>query len=374
VFVSCGEPSGDFYGGELLRNLREFHPGLTSFGLGGDHLQAQGTRLLAHTRDLAVVGITEVIRHLGRLHGIYSRAVAEIRREPPDVAVLVDYPDINLRFARVLKELGVPVVYYVSPQIWAWKKGRIHAIRATVSRMLVIFPFEEDLYRKAGVEVRFVGHPLVDAARPAPDQAVFLREAGLDPARPVVAVLPGSRRAEVGHNLPPLAASLPRFRSVRPDLQFLVARAPGLPDRLFDTALAGSGARVVEGRSHAVLGSAVLALVASGTATVETAILGTPMVVVYRLSPLTYFLGRPFVSVPHYAMPNLVAGRRIVPEIIQAEFTPERVAAEGLLLLQDPEKAAAMRRDLAEVRLKLGASGASRRAAEAVNEALVDGR
>jgi lipid-A-disaccharide synthase len=240
--------------------------------------------------------------------------------------------------------------------------------------MLVIFPFEEDLYRRAGVDVVFVGHPLVDAVRPAPDRAVFLRDVGLDPARPVIALLPGSRRAEVAHNLPPLAAAIPHFRARRPDLQFLVARAPGLPDTLFDGPLASGDARVVAGRSHAVVGASALALVASGTATVETALLGTPMVVVYRLSPLTYFLGRPFVSVPHYAMPNLVADRRIVPELIQRDFTPTRVAAEGLRLLEDPARAEAMRRDLSDVRLKLGAPGASRRAAEAVSDLLGRGK
>ena len=372
--MSSGEPSGDFYGAELVRHLRTLMPGLETFGLGGDLLAAQDTRLLAHVRDLAVVGITEVIRHLGRLREIYARAVAEIRREPPDAAVLVDYPDINLRLARVLKEQGVPVIYYVSPQIWAWKKGRLRKIQRTVSRMLVIFPFEEELYRRAHVDVAFVGHPLVDAVHPAPDRAAFLREVGLDPARPVVALLPGSRRAEIAHNLPPLARSIPHFLGRRPDLQFLVARAPSLPDSLFDGPLAGSGARVVAGRSHAVVGSAALALVASGTATVETALLGTPMVVVYRLSPLTYFLGRPFVNVPHYAMPNLVADRRIVPELIQRDFTPERVATEGLDLLDHPARAEAMRRDLSEVRLKLGAPGASRRAAEAVFDLVWKGK
>ncbi|HEY5906637.1 MAG TPA: lipid-A-disaccharide synthase, partial [Vicinamibacteria bacterium] len=174
VFISCGEPSGDFYGAELVRHLRDQEPGIVTFGLGGDRLLEQGTRLIAHTKDLAVVGITEVIRHLHRLRVIYTSAVSEIRSAPPDLAILVDYPDINLRFARQLRRLGVPVVYYVSPQIWAWKKGRIHAIRDTVTRMLVIFPFEEALYQAAGVPVSFVGHPLVDAVRPAPDRGAFL--------------------------------------------------------------------------------------------------------------------------------------------------------------------------------------------------------
>lgn len=370
LFVSCGEPSGDFYGAELVRHLRLSHPELEAFGLGGDRLLEQGADLVAHTRDLAVVGITEVVLHLRRLHGIYRRAVAAIDARRPDVAVLVDYPDVNLRFARELHARGVSVVYYVSPQIWAWKKGRIHTIRQTVARMLVIFPFEEEIYRRAGVSVRFVGHPLVDAVHPPTPaaRAAFLLASGLDPARPVVALLPGSRRSEIAHNLPPLAGAIKHLLAKRPDLQFLLARAPGLEDILFERPLAGAPVRLVPGRSHDVVGSAAVALVASGTATVETALLGTPMVVVYRLSPLTYFLGRPFVSVPHYAMPNLVAGRRVVPEIIQRDFTPERVATEALSLLEDEKRVADMRRDLTDVRERLGRPGASARAAAAVEE------
>ena len=370
LLVSCGEPSGDFYGAELVRHLRTSEPGLDVFGLGGDRLLTEGAHLLAHTRDLAMVGITEVVRHVGRLHRLFGRVVEQIDRTPPDVAVLVDYPDFNLRLARQLKARGVPVVYYVSPQIWAWKGGRIRAIRDTVTRMLVIFPFEEELYRRAGVNVTFVGHPLVDAAHPAPDRGVFLREQGLDPERPVIALLPGSRRGEVAHNLPPLAGAVIRLAARRPDLQFLLARAPGLDDGLFDGPLAGTPVRVVLGRSHAVLGVAAVALVASGTATVETALIGIPMVVVYRLSPLTYFLGRPFVHVDRYAMPNLVAGRLVVPELIQADFTPERVTEEALSLLENEARAGTMRRDLAEVRLKLGGSGASLRAAAVVRDLL----
>jgi lipid-A-disaccharide synthase len=368
--VSCGEPSGDFYGAEVVRHLRATDPGLEVFGLGGDCLEAQGASLLAHTRDLAMVGITEVVRHIGRLHRLFGRVVREIDARRPDVAVLVDYPDFNLRLARQLKARGIPVVYYVSPQIWAWKGGRIRTIRDSVTRMLVIFPFEEELYRRAGVPVTFVGHPLVDAARPAADRGLFLREQGLDPSRPVVALLPGSRRGEVAHNLPPLAGAVKLLGTRRPDLQFLLARAPGLPDGLFDGPLAGTPVRVLEGRSHAVLGSSAVALVASGTATVETALLGIPMVVVYRLSPLTYFLGRPFVHVDRYAMPNLVAGRLVVPELIQSDFTPERIAAEALSLLENGGRAEAMRRDLAEVRLKLGGTGASLRAAAIVGDLL----
>jgi lipid-A-disaccharide synthase len=236
--------------------------------------------------------------------------------------------------------------------------------------MLVIFPFEEALYREAGVPVTFVGHPLVDVVRPAPDPAAFLRGVGLDPGRPVVALLPGSRKKEVAYNLPSLAGAVPLIRSSRPDAQFLLALAPSLEPGVVEGALHGLGVTVVEDRTAEAVGAASLALVASGTATVETALLGTPMVVVYRVSPVTYALGRRFLQVPHFAMVNLIAGRPVVPELEQRDFTPERLAAEALRLLSDPDAARAMRKELSRVRELLGGPGASARAAEAVSRVL----
>jgi lipid-A-disaccharide synthase len=368
ILVSCGEPSGDLYGAELLRILKERIPRLQGFGLGGDRLDEQGLRLLGHVRQLAVVGLLEVLSHLRDLRAIFRRVLAEVDRERPDVAVLVDYPDFNLRLARELRRRDVPVVYYVSPQVWAWRQRRLVTIRETVARMLVIFPFEESLYREAGVPVTFVGHPLVDLVRPATDPRGFLQGLGFDAARPVVALLPGSRPKEAAHNLPPLAAAVPRIRSARPDVQFLVALAPYLDPSAVEGPLRGLGVALVKDQTAAALSAASLALVASGTATVETALLGTPMVVVYRVSPLTYAVGRRFLQVPHFAMVNLIAGRRVVPELEQRDFTPERVAAEALRLLSEPGAADVMRRELARVRDLLGGPGASARAADAVAE------
>jgi lipid-A-disaccharide synthase len=370
ILVSCGEPSGDLYAGELVRHLRERVGGLEVFGLGGDRLEGQGARLDAHVRELAVVGLLEVVSHLPRLRGIFRRVLAQVDAARPDVAVLVDYPDFNLRLARELRRRDIPVLYYVSPQVWAWRRGRLRSIRDTVSRMLVIFPFEEEVYRQAGVPVTFVGHPLVDLVRPPADRPSFLRSCGLDPDRPVVAVLPGSRRKEVAHNLPALSGAAERLRRARPELQFLVALAPTLDPDPVESAFAASGAQLVSGATHAILGASRLALVASGTATVEAALLGVPMVVVYRVSRVTYGLGRPLVSVPHFAMVNLVAGRAIVPELMQSDFTPERVAAEALRLLDDPQRYEQTCRDLEEVRRRLGQPGASARAAALVAEAL----
>jgi lipid-A-disaccharide synthase len=363
LLVSCGEPSGDLYAAELVAQLRRSLPRLDVFGLGGERLEAQGAALRANVRDLAVVGLFEVVAHLGRLRRVLRDLLAEVDRGRPQAAVLVDYGGFNLRLAAALRRRGIPVVYYVSPQVWAWRRGRVRHIRRTVSRMLVIFPFEEPLYRAAGVPVRFVGHPLVDLAAAAPDREAFLAGQGLDPDRPVLAVLPGSRPREIAHNLPPIVDALRRLRSARPEVQFLVAVAPSIDPDSLRAALAGIPVRLAAGVTHAALGACTAAIVASGTATVEAALLGAPMVVVYRLSALTYHLGRRFVNVPHYAMANLIAGRRLVPELIQAEFTGVRVAAETLRLLEDEDARRRMKDGLAEVRAKLGGPGASARAA-----------
>jgi lipid-A-disaccharide synthase len=366
LLISCGEASGDLYGAELVRHLRERVPGLDVLGLGGDRLQDQGASLFAHVKDLAVVGLLEVVSHLRHLRSVFRSVIDEAERRPPDAAVLVDYPDFNLRLARALHRRGVPVIYYVSPQVWAWRRGRLRAIRETVSRMLVIFPFEEELYREAGVPVTFVGHPLVSLVQPAADPAAFRRELGLDTARPVIALLPGSRAKEVAHNLPPMAASVDALAAARPELQFVAAVAAALDPGVVRRGLGDRAVTIVHDRTHAALSAATAAIVASGTATVEAALLGTPMVVVYRLSPWTYRLGRRFVRVPHYAMVNLIGGRRIVPELIQSDFTPGRVAAELLPLIDETGARQAMEAGLREVCGKLGGTGASGRAADAV--------
>jgi lipid-A-disaccharide synthase len=366
LLVSCGEPSGDLYAAELTRHLRARVPDLEVLGLGGDRLEGEGAHLLAHVRDVAVVGLFEVLRHLRRLRAVFRGLLDEVDRGRPALAVLVDYAGFNLRLARALRARGVPVVYYVSPQVWAWRRGRLRTIRQTVSHMIVIFPFEEALYREAGVPVSFVGHPLVDLVEPAPDPAAFLTSAGLDPSRPVIAVLPGSRPQEVAHNIAPLAGALRLLAGARPELQFALAVATGLDPRALEGAVQGLPVKLLSGKTHALMSASTLGLVASGTATVEAALVEMPMLVVYRLSRLTYTLGRPFVRVPHYAMANLIAGRRVVKELIQADFTPERVADEALALLDDPPARAALRGELGEVRRRLGPPGASERAAAVV--------
>ncbi|MEO8499403.1 MAG: lipid-A-disaccharide synthase [Vicinamibacteria bacterium] len=366
LLISCGEPSGEFYGAELVAELRKEHPDLEAFGLGGDRLASENVRLLAHLEDLAVVGLVEVLSHLRRLKRLFDSVVAEAARRRPDVAVLIDYPDFNLRLARELKKLGIPVVYYVSPQLWAWRRGRIKDVKRDVAKMLVIFPFEEAIYREAEVPVAFVGHPLIDHVKPPEDRAAFARKLGLSGDRSVLALLPGSRNKEVGFNLPPIVGAVKLLRERRPELQFVIAAAPHLRANALEEAVA-AGITVMEGVTRDVLSSARVTIVASGTATVETALTLTPMVVVYRLSALTYALGKPLVSVANYAMVNLIAGRLVVPELIQGDFTPARVCEETLRVLDDGAPRALMLKNLEEVREKLGKGGATRHAAEEVS-------
>ncbi len=284
--------------------------------------------------------------------------------------VAIDFPDFNFRLLPPMHALGIKVVYYVSPQLWAWRPARLETIRRYVDRMLVIFPFEQPLYERAGVPVEFVGHPLVDLARATRSREEIVRGIGLDPARPILALLPGSRPNELRLILPTLVAAAPLVASRVPGVQFVVARAPSLDDALFTPLRAvreaGLTVAVATGATDDVLAAADAVVTASGTATVQAALHGTPMAIVYRLSDLTYALGRRFVRVTSYGMVNLVAGRPIVPELIQDGFTPATVAAEAVSLLTDRARADAMRRDLAEVRATLGAPGASRRAAEGV--------
>ena len=369
VMLSCGEASGDLYAGALVEALRAREPHIDIFGLGGERFTAAGGRLIGDFRGLAVTGLIEAVRILPDSFAMYRRLVRAAQAERPDVLVLIDFPDFNFRLMAAIKRLGIPIVYYVSPQLWAWRPGRIQTMKALVDRVLPIFPFEEALYRAEGIDVRFVGHPLVDLAVARESREDLARRVELDAARPMVALLPGSRPNELHRIVPVLAAAVPRIASAVVGTQFLVARAPNLPDSYFGPFL-GSGApvRVVEGATDDVLAASDVVITASGTATVQTALHGKPMVVVYRLSPVTYKLGKPLVRVSMFSMVNLVAGERIVNELIQSECTPEAVAGEAVDLLTNEDRVADMKEQLALVREKLGRSGASGRAADAILE------
>ena len=368
LLVSCGEPSGDLYAGALTRELHALDPEVTVAGLGGPHLAAAGGRLIDDYRGLSVTGLTEAIAKLPRSWATLRRLTAAARADRPNALVVIDFPDFNLPLARRVKRLGIPIVYYISPQIWAWRSSRLKVIRDVADLVLVIFPFEEKIYREAGVPVEFVGHPLVDLVRASESKETFLGRHGLAAGVPTVAILPGSRPNEVARILPTLVAAAERIRARVSGAQFVIARAPNLDEHLFDVARRPGLPPIVlvEDDTDGVLAAGDVALTASGTATVQAALHDIPLVIVYRLSPLTYRVGRRLVTVDTFGMVNLIAGEPIVPELIQDAFTPQAVADEAVSMLTDPARAARIREGLARVRERLGAPGASRRAAEAI--------
>ena len=363
--ISCGEASGDLYAGALATELRRRVPDVEIFGFGGPGLQRAGAELLGDFTKFSVTGLIESLRVWPRAIRMLLKLTAAARERRPDVFIPIDFPDFNFRLISGVGRLGIPIVYYVSPQLWAWRAGRMKTMQAAVRRVLVIFPFEERIYQQAGVDVRFVGHPLIDVAVARESRSSFLMAQGLTAEAPTVALLPGSRRNEVAHTVPVFVEAMALIRARVPSVQFLVAWAPGIEEQHV-SALARVGAVLVRDRTDDVIASSDVAITASGTATVQCALHERPMVVVYRLSPLTYRLGKRFVTVNMYAMPNLVAGERIVPELIQDDFTPERVAAEVTVLLTDREQHARMKEGLRRVKSLLGGPGASGRAAEAV--------
>jgi len=362
LLIVAGEASGDLHGSLLLAELGALVPGLATFGLGSDRMQAAGCELLADSREIAVVGLTEALRILPRAFEILRMLLAEVDRRGTRTAVLVDFPEFNLRLARQLHRRGIRVIYYISPQIWAWRRRRVEQIRRTVDSMLVLFPFEVDFYREHGVEVHHVGHPLVDEV-PVLEQA--WEQTTDAPERRVLALLPGSRRSEVRALLPPMLETA-KLLAEDQALEVRLIEAPSVDRALFDTLLAEADVEVVRVRQQhfEAIAASHLALCASGTATIEVGLLGTPLVVLYRLSAMSHFLARWLVKLPHFAMVNLVLGRGAVPELIQP--VPERVAELARPLLAGGAEVEEMRGALGELRQCLGEAGASQRAASVV--------
>jgi len=368
VLLVAGEVSGDLHGATLARALAALAPGIALAGMGGPRMAAAGVRILHGIERTAVVGGTEALGRLPVLWRILRDLTRSLRERRPRVLVLIDFPEFNLRLARRARRLGIPVVYFVAPQVWAWRRGRLRAMARDVSRVLAVFPFEVGLYREAGVPVDFVGHPLLDVL-PAFDRETA--RTGLATAREtLVGLLPGSRVEEVRRHLPVLLGAARRILRRVPDARFALPLAPTLGRELVERPIEAdgpAGVRVLSGEAHRVMAAADLVLVASGTATLEAACYGTPMVVLYRLSAVSYALARLVVrGIPGISLPNIIAGRAAVPELIQREATPARVARAALALLQNDAVRAAQRLQLREVRTRLGAAGAGERAARAV--------
>lgn len=355
ILLSAGEASGDYYGAQLIEALHQLAPGARFFGMGGDRMRASGCELLVNAGEVAVVGLVEVLTHLPVIRRKFNALVEEARKRRPQAAVLIDFPDFNLRLARRLHQLDIPVFYFVSPQVWAWRSGRVKQIKKYVRRMIVIFPFEQEFYKRHGVEVSYVGHPLAYAAEPAISRAEFGNRYGLDPAKQWIALLPGSRKKEVEMNLPAMAEAASRISA---QYQYVLPLASTLDGDWLRRQFRPTGAEIkLTVNSRLTLKYARAAVVASGTATVEAALAAAPFVVVYRLAPLTWLLGRRLVNLDTFAMANLIAGRRIVTELIQRDFTAANIVRELEPLLPDGPRREQMIADLKQVRERLRDAG-----------------
>ncbi|MDR1728512.1 MAG: lipid-A-disaccharide synthase [Acidobacteriota bacterium] len=374
ILIVAGEASADRYGAALVRRLAEEHGGGVRFwGTGGDAMRDAGVELLGHVRDMGLIGVGEVLSGVRAYHRLLRRLAEEAAARPPAVAVLLDFPDFNLRLAKKLKRLGVKIVYYISPQVWAWRGGRVRVIRKCVDEMLVILPFEEDFYRRRGVRAEFVGHPLLEDFRPAACRAEFdgfLAAEGLEPGRQTVALLPGSRKKEIGYILPALLDAAKLLAGERP-VQFLVSAAPTVGREHVESVVRarlggfdGKGRFRVTGRSSRdLLANADFAMVKSGTSVLEAALCGVPFLVTYKISALSWGIGSLLIRTHSKGLVNLLAGRRLVPELFQGEATPEALARTAREYLDSPEKCAALRGELGKIRTRLGARRASETAA-----------
>ncbi len=374
IMIMSGEASGDLHGANLARELWKQDPGMVIYGVGSKKMQGAGVRMLADAREISVVGITEVLTHLGAIYRVYSALKRFLKNERPDLLVLIDFPDFNIMLGKAAQRLGIPVLYYISPQVWVWRKGRIKTIARLVKAMIVVFPFEVPLYEKAGVDVRFVGHPLTDVVRSDLTKEQAKSAFGLEGSRRTIALLPGSRRSELTHLLPDMLAAAKILSSRFQDLQFILPVAPTLDRGFVSTFVEQSGVpvRVVEGRVYDALRASDAAIVTSGTATLETGLMAIPMVIVYRISAITYAILRRLVhaGLQHVGLVNIIAGERLVPELIQNESTPQRMADAVASMLTDPVSYDRIRSGLDGVRKRLGDAGASARAAAVVRELL----
>jgi lipid-A-disaccharide synthase len=373
ILISAGEASGDLYAATLAAALQRRHPDWEFFGCAGPRMRQAGVRAVVESERLSVVGLFEVVAHIPRIYREYRRLLDAARRERPRLAILTDSPDFHLRLARRLKRMGVKVVYLVAPQAWAWRKGRIPAMRRRIDHLLCLFPFEEEFFRRHGVPTTYIGHPLAQLARPSQSKPEFLARRSLDPSLPLVALLPGSRAGEAARHMPALLDAVEEIARRRA-VQFVLATpAPGFCDhalRDFRQRISAASIQVVEGETRDALAHADLALAASGTVATEGALLGTPMVTFYKVAGLSWFFGRFLVNTPFYTMVNLVAGRAVVPELMQNEMSG--LAAEALRLLDDPAARQRMRCGLAEVAAALSGSGDAIERAAGIVETFVE--
>jgi len=375
ILMVAGEASGDLHGAHLMEAIHCISPEIQFFGIGGEHLERTGMKLLYHAHSLSVVGLTEALFKLRTILKAMKGLKESLDRERPNLIILIDFPDFNLRLAKFAHRRGIPVLYYISPQVWAWRRGRVKLIAQRVKKMIVLFPFEVPIYKAAGVDVEWVGHPLLDIAKPSLTKEMAFQRFGLDPLRRTIGLLPGSRIHEVERLLPPLLASAHLLQKEISGLQFVIPVAPGFTQETLSPWMRNTSVpvKLIEGWPYDVMNISELLIMASGTATLEGAILGKPMVIIYKVSLLSSWVGRTMIRVNHIGLANLVAGKEIVPELIQKDANPKRIAEEALRILRDPDLRQRMIESMAGVRQSLGEPGAAQRAARIVTSMINEG-
>jgi lipid-A-disaccharide synthase len=366
VLIVAGEASADLHGSNLVKAMRRLDPGIVFRGIGGNSMKSQGVDILVPCSEMAVVGLTEVLPRLRTIAVAYRKLKSILKKDRPDLLILIDYPDFNIMLSRVAKRYGVPVLYYISPQVWAWRRRRIEKLRRRVDRLAVILPFEEAFYGQEGLAAEYVGHPLLDVIPARPDNKSAIRDLGMEGAFPVIGLLPGSRKEEIVNLLPIMAKAAVGLRSAFPDLKCLLPKASTISGELIARILVNDPleVKIISGDIYRVLSACDFAFVASGTATLEAAIMQVPMVIIYRVSPLSYWIGKKVIKVPSIGLPNLVAQKSIVPELVQDEVTPERLTQEALSLLGNGKRKNRMVKELIRLREKLGSTSASQRTAQ----------
>lgn len=365
ILLVAGEVSGDHHGAHLMEAIHRIDPEIQFVGMGGESLERGGMKLLYHAQSLSVVGITEVLLKMRTILKAFKGLKKSLDQEKPNLVILIDLPDFNLRLARMAHHKGIPVLYYISPQVWAWRSRRIKLIAQRVQKMVVLFSFEVPLYEAAGVDVEWVGHPLLDMVKTTLSTEEAFRKFDLDPQRRTIALLPGSRMHEVERLLPPMLNSIRILEREIPNLQFIIPLAPGISKETISSWMKdiSVSVKVVEGWTYDVMNLSELLITASGTATLEGAILEKPMIIIYKVSLLSYWIGRALVQVDHIGLVNLVAGKEIAPELIQNDVNPQSIAEEALCILRDPILQRRMKESMAGVRQSLGEPGAASRAA-----------
>ncbi|MCX8011677.1 MAG: lipid-A-disaccharide synthase [Desulfobacterota bacterium] len=372
ILIIAGETSGDLHGANLVKEQVSLKPHLRFYRLVREKVKNVGVELIGNITEIAVVGIAEVFFKLKKIYQIYYQLKKLLIKSKPDLVILIDYPDFNLLFARKVKRKNIPIIYYISPQVWAWRRSRVKKISQLVKKMIVIFPFEKSFYQEKGMEVEFVGHPLLDSIPTQFSREKIWDKFSLTPGITTIGLLPGSRRTEIQRNFPPMIKAIPLITKKISPVQFIIPVAPGIEPAEFQHFIdyPFKNLHIIKNNIYEVMKIADLLIVASGTATVEAAIIGTPMIIVYRVSPLTYFLGKKLIKVKNIGMVNIIAGKAIVPELIQKDLTPENIARLALEILGDPQRLAEMKVELSRVREKLGEPGASFRAANIINQFL----